>query len=72
MPMTITEAENKLLMLETLRDEPHDQTMRTQTIRIVYGAGPSGLTETKRFLEAEIRRMRERIRFYYAEQIDSD
>ena len=69
MPLTITEAEKKLAALEALRNEPHDQTMRCETIRIIYGPGTSALNETRRFLEAEIRRMRERIRFFYAEQI---
>jgi hypothetical protein len=53
--------EEKLKALEALRGQ-QDQRMRTRIIHIVYGPSTAKQTETARFLEAEILRLKERLR----------
>jgi len=67
--MTIHHDDLALIRLKHLRGA-HDQTMRTQTIEIVYGGDPNraGPTATERFLESEIARLEHKIRLREIEQ----
>jgi hypothetical protein len=53
--------EEKLKALEALRGK-HDQTVRTRAIEILHGPSTAEQTETERFLEAEIFKLKERLR----------
>lgn len=60
--------EQKLAALKALRGK-QDQTIRTQVIHIVYGPTTERVTETNRFLEAEIRRLEKSLHMAYADAL---
>jgi hypothetical protein len=64
-------AEVRLAALKALRSS-HDQTMRTQGIHILQGPSDNAMTETKRWLEEEIRRLEELIHMQLMDAITSD
>ena len=71
--MRLQEARDRMTILVALRDEPHDQTQRTKAIETVYGPSkPVGMTVTRWFIECEIARIKESLRFHAVEQIDGD
>jgi hypothetical protein len=61
--MNADQARSKLEKLKALRGG-HDQTVRTQTIKLIYGPS-TDVTETARFLEAEIARLEQVITIYF-------
>jgi hypothetical protein len=57
--MTLEDAKAKLAKLKELQAHPtvHDQTLRTQVIRILHGPSDFVSTETRRFLDVEVERL---------------
>ena len=47
----------KIATLKALRDEPNDQRQRTAAIHVLHGPSTAKMTETRRFIEYEIRRL---------------
>lgn len=63
--------EQKIVALKALRGR-HDQEVRTQVVHIVYGPSTAKVTETTRFLEAEIKRLETSLHMAYMDTLVDD